>query len=344
MRGIGGRGHDQLVRHAPGAGPSRCSCRRCCTPKRCCSSTMTSARFANCDALLEQRVRADHDAHRAGRRSPRARCAARARLRSRYSSATGLVQRLEPVAQVAPVLLGEQLGGRHQRRLQTAARRRAPPPRRRHHGLAAADIALHQARHGRVRREVGVGIASARAPARAVSGTAARPGSAARDWPHRLTADAGSALSVRWRSFRAGWCASSSSRAKPLLRGWRRRRVRRAAPRAAGGASVLSAASSERQARAGSERRRLGDRSRARARSSSRSARPPARAAGLRHAFGQRVDRRERVSSQRRGLLREARDTPGARSPAPAGRGAHLAEAAQARAARQVCCCWLEEK
>ena len=48
------------------------------------------------------------------------------------SSATGTSERLEPVAQVAPVLLGQQLGRRHQRHLQAAAdgarRRRARRP------------------------------------------------------------------------------------------------------------------------------------------------------------------------------------------------------------------------
>ena len=46
--------------------PFSCSRSRCCTPKRCCSSTMISASVGEVDAFLEQRVRADDEAHFAG--------------------------------------------------------------------------------------------------------------------------------------------------------------------------------------------------------------------------------------------------------------------------------------
>ncbi len=63
------------------------------------------------------------------------------------------VQRREPARQVGVVLLGEQLGRRHQRALITAAcggeHRRCG-----HHRLAAADIALHQPQHRPTRRKI----------------------------------------------------------------------------------------------------------------------------------------------------------------------------------------------
>ena len=65
MRGIG----VAVITSVCGASPAalRASAARWRTPKRCCSSITTSARRRNADALLDQRVRADHQVDLAGR-------------------------------------------------------------------------------------------------------------------------------------------------------------------------------------------------------------------------------------------------------------------------------------
>ena len=83
-------------------------------------------------------------------------------------SPSGANQSLE----VAPVLLGEQLGRRHERRLQPRAGG-ARGRRRGDHRLAAADIALQQARHRYAGGEIAPRPPRARAPARASARTAA---------------------------------------------------------------------------------------------------------------------------------------------------------------------------
>ena len=72
-----GRRHDQQMRPVPRR-PLTSSAARCSTPNRCCSSTTTRPKSANCDRVVEQRVGAHHDpaapvriaraASRAGRR------------------------------------------------------------------------------------------------------------------------------------------------------------------------------------------------------------------------------------------------------------------------------------
>ena len=55
-------GHHQHVRLEPSAMASLVrSARRCCTPKRCCSSMMARPSFANAHLLLDDRVRADDE-------------------------------------------------------------------------------------------------------------------------------------------------------------------------------------------------------------------------------------------------------------------------------------------
>src|SRR5207302_11303150 len=108
------------------------------------------------DALLEQRVGADHHAYLpAG--DGRERAAPRTRRQSTRQQRDRLAERCEPVAERAPVLLGQQFRGRPQRRLQAAAGG-ARGRRRRHHGLAAADVALQQPHHRHAGGEVLVRI------------------------------------------------------------------------------------------------------------------------------------------------------------------------------------------
>ena len=156
VRGIGVAVMISWCGMRPCFSPFCASFRRCCTPKRCCSSTMTSPRRANSipswkSACVPTTMRT----------SPAARAASALRrvraLCEPESSATVSPSGCEPGAQVAPVLLGEQLGRRHERRLHPAAGgtrgRRGGD-----HGLAAADVALHEPRHGGVRREVRLGF------------------------------------------------------------------------------------------------------------------------------------------------------------------------------------------
>ena len=103
------------------------------------------AEVAEHDALLHQRVRADHHGRFPGgnlRQRQRARLAGDLACEHR----NGHVQRLQPPTQVGQVLFGEQFGGRHQRNL-AAGFHRGQRSERRDDGLAAADIALHQAQH-----------------------------------------------------------------------------------------------------------------------------------------------------------------------------------------------------
>ena len=121
VRGIGVAVMISWCGSRPACAPFSESRSRCCTPKRCCSSTMTSARRANSMPSWNSAC-----VPTTRRISPAAIAAsALRRVRAGWppdSSATGLAERGEPVAEVAPVLLGEQLGRRHERRLRTAAR------------------------------------------------------------------------------------------------------------------------------------------------------------------------------------------------------------------------------
>ena len=101
------------------------------------------------DGLLHERVGADDaaDLPRRDRRAPRRPLAPlQPRRQQRHADA----ERLEQPAEGREMLLGENLGGRHDRRLVAGLHRRAHGERR-HHGLARADVALQQPVH-RVRR------------------------------------------------------------------------------------------------------------------------------------------------------------------------------------------------
>jgi hypothetical protein len=74
-------------------------------------------------------------------------------LRLPDSQATSMPKRLEPVGELAVVLLGEDLGGRHQHRL-AAVLGRLQHGQRGDAGLAAAHVALQQALHRMGRGEV----------------------------------------------------------------------------------------------------------------------------------------------------------------------------------------------
>ena len=159
------RRHDQLVRVAARRA-LLAQRRRWCTPKRCCSSTITSASRAKRDALLEQRVRADHELRlppsaiadlRVAARARRAAdpSAAAARCRAARASARNSARCCSASSSVGAISAAW-------RPASTASRRRE----RRDDRLAGADVALHQAQH-RVRdREVGADLARSRAAAR----------------------------------------------------------------------------------------------------------------------------------------------------------------------------------
>ena len=79
--------------------PRRAS--RCSTPKRCCSSTTTSPRSANCDVLLDQRVGADDDAGRAAGGLEQRRLAGRRPAASRSAARPGCRRRRRRAARRA---------------------------------------------------------------------------------------------------------------------------------------------------------------------------------------------------------------------------------------------------
>ncbi|KGS71199.1 hypothetical protein X979_6010 [Burkholderia pseudomallei MSHR7527] len=104
------------------------------------------------DGVLNHRVRADHEL-RGAERGRLERRALVLRLQAAGEPRDRHAERLEPAAQLARVLLGEDFGGRHQRGL-VAGVDRLRGRERRDDRLAAADVALQQALH-RVRlREV----------------------------------------------------------------------------------------------------------------------------------------------------------------------------------------------
>ena len=106
------------------------------------------------DAYLKERMRAHDESHfTCGEGRERDSAHPRA-LRPRHESDLQS-ERMKPVAKIAPVLLGEQLGRRHERRLQAAARR-TRGRRSRDHGLAAADVTLQKPQHWAPGHEVGV--------------------------------------------------------------------------------------------------------------------------------------------------------------------------------------------
>ena len=172
------RGHDQHVR-ALRRRPRSVSAARCSTPNRCCSSTTTRPRSANCTSSwsrawvpttmpaapgrgVEQRLAPRRRAHRAGeQRDPGGHVGA--------AEHAALGQRARAARDRAVVLRGEHLGRREQRRLPAGVdhlQHRA----QRDHGLAGADLALQQPVHrvvaGQVGRDLGADLALARRSAR----------------------------------------------------------------------------------------------------------------------------------------------------------------------------------
>ena len=128
------------------------SLRRCCTPKRCCSSTMTSASPANSMPSWKSAW-----VPTTTRTSPAA-IAASALRRVRAgtlpdSSATVSPSGANHAWKLRQCCSAKQLSGRHERGLQAAAGRRRRR-RRGHHRLAAADIPLQQADHRHAAGEI----------------------------------------------------------------------------------------------------------------------------------------------------------------------------------------------
>ena len=103
--------------------------------------------------LLDHRVRAHHQ-HGLARRHLRHHSVARFAFAAARQPRNGQPQRRQPAHQFAKVLLGQDLGGCHQRALPASvdgARR----GQRGHHCLARPDIALQQPVHGLRPRQVG---------------------------------------------------------------------------------------------------------------------------------------------------------------------------------------------
>ena len=104
-----------------------------------------------CNAFLHQRVRADRE--RCAVRDRRARRIARAFRALPAEPDRHDAERREPRGEVAPVLLGEDFGRRHQRDLPSGFDR-GERGERGDDGLARADVALHQPQHRRRFRDV----------------------------------------------------------------------------------------------------------------------------------------------------------------------------------------------
>ena len=187
------------------------------TPKRCCSSTTHSARSRNStgssiSAWVPTTSASSPDASRASRSRRRAAGV------EPVSSSTGTGAAEQPVER-EQVLLGQRLGGRHQRGL-AAVLDRAQHRVQRHHGLAAADLPHQQPLHRPLARQVGVDRARSAAAWSPVSSNGSElrhgvhqepsPGRAARAPPARRGARRGPAT--------ASWSRNSSSNASRRAR------------------------------------------------------------------------------------------------------------------------------
>ena len=109
-----------------GAGSRSARASRWRTPKRCCSSTTQESERVELERpFLDERVGADHDAR--SRRRPPARGPRRggAGWPKPVTSSTTAGQPGQELANARRVLLGEELGGRHERGLVTRPRRPA---------------------------------------------------------------------------------------------------------------------------------------------------------------------------------------------------------------------------
>ena len=155
------------------------------------------------DLLLDHRVRADDEAGLA-RRDLRQHLVALLALPAAGEPGDGDAERREPADQLLQVLLGEDLGRRHQRAL-PAGVDRARRGERGDDRLAGADVALQQAVHRHGARRGRRRSRRRRAAARASARTAARRGSASCSAP-RAAASAG----ARWR-WRSRWASSCES-------------------------------------------------------------------------------------------------------------------------------------
>ena len=143
VRGIG----VAVITSTSGLQPFAASVPRCRTPKRCCSSITASASALELDVLLDQRVGADDQVDVAALDRRQQRRAASAAVTRPVSSATrygvAVSQRLD---ERAVVLLGEDLGRRHERDLE-AVLHRHHRRQQRDDRLAGADVALQQPLH-----------------------------------------------------------------------------------------------------------------------------------------------------------------------------------------------------
>ena len=112
----------------------------------------------NAVRLLHQRVRADDQQRRAGSAS-RAATSRRAFARRLPVTSTGAMPSGSSSRVIVPrMLLGEQLGRRHDRRLDSRSPSRAAREQR-HDRLAAADVALQQPVHAALAAHVGDDLA-----------------------------------------------------------------------------------------------------------------------------------------------------------------------------------------
>ena len=148
------------------------SASRCATPKRCCSSMIARPSRAKrtCSSIT-----ACVPTTSAGlaRRDLRQHLVARLALPAAGQPGDGDAERRQPADQLLQVLLGEDLGRRHQRAL-PAGVDRARRGERRDDRLAGADVALQQAVHRHGAAEVGVDLGGDAPLRRASAGTAAR--------------------------------------------------------------------------------------------------------------------------------------------------------------------------
>ena len=148
VRGIGVADMTSVSGRVPLAARSA----RCSTPKRCCSSITTRPSRAKARALREERVGPDHQARPAGG-DPLARLALQRRGQTGRQQLDALPRRRQQALEGAGVLLREDLGRRHQRRLPAVLGRRHHRQRR-DDRLPRADVAHQQAVHRPRRAQV----------------------------------------------------------------------------------------------------------------------------------------------------------------------------------------------
>ena len=143
VRGIG----VAVITSTSGIRPFARSVARCTTPKRCCSSMIARPSERKCTSPARARA-----CRRPGGCRPAARRASRSRrfrpVVAPVMSSTRKRDCLQQLSQAEKVLLGENLGRRHERHLQ-AVLHRDERREQRHDRLARADVALQQPVHRR---------------------------------------------------------------------------------------------------------------------------------------------------------------------------------------------------